>query len=459
MSETREPTQSTERAGGLERLLGLFAEVRAGEAITALLMMANLFGLLVAYYILKVLREPLILAGGGAEMKSYASAFQAVLLMGFIPLYGWFASKVDRVRLIVGVTIFFMLNLELFFLCSLFKVPYLGFMFFVWLGIYSLAIIAQFWSYANDLYTREAGARLFPLIAIGATAGSPVGSKVASWLFASGVSTSTIFQIPVVILLAHLGLTLVINRRVSAPSEASPKESTEPAIEPLSKEGGFMLVLRNPYILLIALLIVLLNLVNTTGEYILGKSVVAAAKAAVPAGLSGPAATEHMKRFIGGFYGDFFFWVNIASLVIQGLLVSRIVKYTKMTGALLLLPIIALGAYSLIALGAGFVVLRWVKTAENATDYSVMNTAKAMLWLPTSRDEKYKAKQAVDTFFVRIGDLLHAALVFVGTTWLGLSLRSFAWVNVVLIAGWMAVAVLLLRQYRRIAASSPGTSR
>lgn len=59
----------------------------------------------------------------------------------------------------------------------------------------------------------------------------------------------------------------------------------------------------------------------------------------------------------------------------------------------------------------------------------------------------------MDTFFVRIGDLLHAALVFVGVSWLGLSLRSFAWVNVVLIGGWMAVAVLLLRRYRRIADS------
>jgi AAA family ATP:ADP antiporter len=260
-----------------------------------------------------------------------------------------------------------------------------------------------------------------------------------------------------VILVFSLVLTVVINRRVR--DEVSTPEAPPPQEKPLSNEHGFLLVLRNPYILTIAVLIVLLNLVNTTGEYILGKSVIAAAKSALPAGLSAAEAKEHTKRYIGAFYGDFFFWVNIASLLIQSFLVSRIVKYTKMAGLLLLLPIIALGAYALIAVGAGFVVLRWAKTAENSTDYSVMNTVKTMLWLPTSRDEKYKAKQAVDTFFVRIGDLLHAALVFVGTTWLGLSLRSFAWVNVVLIAVWMAMAVLLLKRYRRITASPPDGAR
>ena len=63
----------------------------------------------------------------------------------------------------------------------------------------------------------------------------------------------------------------------------------------------------------------------------------------------------------------------------------------------------------MVALGATLGVVRWIKTAENSTDYSVMNTAKQLLWLPTSREEKYKAKQAVDSFFVRFGDLLAAA--------------------------------------------------
>ena len=97
-----------------------------------------------------------------------------------------------------------------------------------------------------------------------------------------------------------------------------------------------------------------------------------------------------------------------------------------MAGLLFALPIVALGNYAWIAAGFGFGAFRILKTAENATDYSIMNTAKAMLWLPTTHEEKFQAKQAVDTFFVRIGDVLAALLVFVGTRQLALDTMGFA---------------------------------
>ena len=81
-----------------------------------------------------------------------------------------------------------------------------------------------------------------------------------------------------------------------------------------------------------------------------------------------------------------------------------------------------------------------------------MNTARQMLWLPTSREEKYKAKQAADTFIVRVGDLMSAGLVYVGTTLLGLAPAGFALVNVVVCVLWLGVGVMLLKQYQRLAA-------
>src|SRR5678815_263725 len=98
----------------LDRTLSIFADVRAGEGATAALMLANIFLLLVCYSVIKTVREPLILLGGGAEVRSYAAAGQAILLMGFVPLYSWFASRVDRVKLLVGVTVFFIVCIELF---------------------------------------------------------------------------------------------------------------------------------------------------------------------------------------------------------------------------------------------------------------------------------------------------------------------------------------------------------
>src|SRR5687767_15988372 len=92
------PTSRTQKSM-LDRALSLFANVKAGEGATAALMLVNIFLLLVCYSVIKTVREPLILLGGGAEVRSYAAAGQALLLIGFVPLYSWFASRVDRVKL------------------------------------------------------------------------------------------------------------------------------------------------------------------------------------------------------------------------------------------------------------------------------------------------------------------------------------------------------------------------
>src|SRR6187401_1945528 len=124
----------------LDRALALFTEVRAGEGATAVLMLVNVFLLLICYSVIKTVREPLILLGGGAEVRAYAAAGQALLLMGFVPFYGWFASRVDRVRLLVGVTLFFLVNIELFALAVASGIPYVGVVFYIWVGIFSSSL-------------------------------------------------------------------------------------------------------------------------------------------------------------------------------------------------------------------------------------------------------------------------------------------------------------------------------
>jgi AAA family ATP:ADP antiporter len=132
-------------------------------------MFLNLLTLLVGYYVIKTLRDTVIVAHLGAQVKAYSSAGMAVVLMGFIPLYSWVASRVDRDRLIFVFTLFFIVTLELFVVGFAIDVPYIEVAFFIWVGIFNNASIAQVWSLANDLYPKDAGERLFPIIAIGAT--------------------------------------------------------------------------------------------------------------------------------------------------------------------------------------------------------------------------------------------------------------------------------------------------
>src|SRR5262249_16701083 len=110
----------------LERGLSLFTDVRAGEGATAVLMLINIFLLLICYAVIKTVREPLILLGGGAEVRSYTAAGQALLLMGFVPAFGWIASRVNRTRLLVGMTLFFIACVELFSAAVAARVPYVG---------------------------------------------------------------------------------------------------------------------------------------------------------------------------------------------------------------------------------------------------------------------------------------------------------------------------------------------
>ena len=426
------PSPTTPTPSRLDRALSLFTDVRAGEGATALLMLANIFLLLVCYSVVKTVREPLILLGGGAEVRSYAAAGQALVLIGFVPLYSAFAARVSRAKLLIGVTLFFIAGLELFTLAVTARVPYVGVAFFIWVGIFNVSLIAQFWSFANDLYTKEAGARLFPIVVVGMTAGAPLGSFIAARLFHAAFAPQVILQIAAALLTVSACIYMWINSREARRAPA-PR-----AME--SAAGGFRLVLRSRYLLLIAGLIVLLNLVNTTGEYLVARLLtthVAELAAAHPG--------FNKQAYIGAFSGDYQFWVNVTAFVLQALVTSRLVKYAGLAGALLALPLIALGGYAIISAGVGFSVVRWIKTAENATDYSIMNTARQLLWLPTSREEKYKAKQAIDAFFMRFGDVLSAVAVYIGASVLHLSIQQFAVVNTVMALVWIGVALTIVR--------------
>jgi AAA family ATP:ADP antiporter len=423
----------------LDRLLRPLSEVRAGEAGRVLQLLGSLFVLMVAYYVLKTVREPLILATGGAEVKSYAAAIQALLLIGFVPAYGWLTRRVARRGLILGLTGLFFVNLQLFYLALRAGLPFTGIAFFVWVGIFNLSVIAQFWSLANDLYSQEQGERLFPVIAFGATLGSPLGARIAKTLFDHGVAPQTMLQIAAALLLVHGALTLSAARTGSSPLAA---RSDRPIAQ---GENGFRLIAASPYLRLVALLLLLLNVVNTVGEYVLSKSVVTAAAAAVASGHA------HGKgEFIGSFYGEFFFWVNVTAALVQALLVSRLVKRFGIQGVLLFLPLVAIGVYGTMAVGVGFAVVRWLKTAENAADYSVMNTGRAMIWLPTSRQEKYRAKQAIDTFVVRSGDVLATGLVAGSVTLLHLGPSALAVANGLLAVVWTLIAWRVAKWNRRL---------
>ena len=429
-------TAGEQPKNALERLLSLFADVRAGEGANVILMTVTVFLLLAAYYLLKVARETLVLTEATAVVKVQAAAAQAVLLLGVVPLFGWIASHVNRIRLITITSLFFAANLLLFYALGRAGVRE-GVVFYIWLGIFNLFVVSQFWAFANDFYTEGQGRRLFPMIGVGASLGAWVGStSVPPLIEALAVTPYTLMLMGSVLLVIALVVTRMVNSRQR---DAGEPETAAIEAAPLGKEGGFELVMKDPYLRWIAVFTILLNVVNTTGEFLLS-SLVRDASLTLEASARGP--------FIGAFYGSFFGWVNLAGFLMQLLLASRLMRVLGVRGSLFIMPIVALVNYSMIAVVPILAVVRIGKILENSTDYSIQNTVRQALFLPTTREAKYKAKSAIDTFCTRVGDVTAAGVATVGTS-IGMGIAGFGWVNVAFTICFIYVAMRIAREHRR----------
>jgi len=296
---------------------------------------------------------------------------------------------------------------------------------------------------------------MFPLVAFGATFGAFSGSAIANRL----VEPIGLYQMMLVagsVLGICIVLTWIVHiREIKRPSfsvvhahQKRESAGTEPD-KPLEKGGGFQLLFKKRYLLYIAFLILLLNFINTNGQFILGEYIERTAKQAVEMGTAKGLTTE---EFIGKFQAGFMMYFNLLAMFIQLFIVSRVFKWFGVRTALLFLPFIALGGYFLISLGASLMLVHWVKVAENGTDYSLMNTTRHALFLITSRQEKYKAKAAIDTFFQRAGDVLSAMVVFFGTTYFALKTEGFATFNLILVIMMIFTCFLIMKEHKRLSA-------
>ena len=438
-------------SGFLHKILRLFTEVYPGEGITALLLTLNIFLILGAYYIIKIVRDSSILTEWGPETKSYLYGVISILLIFVIKAFSYISSKVSRQKLIAWVTLFFISNLILFSVLNLFGISFstISIIFFIWASIFNVVIIAQFWGFANDIYSESAGKRLFPIIAFGATFGAFVGSYGFKRL-EHLMGLYKLLLVSAAVLGFCIFLTYVIHKReIEGKEEAGPKVplKQEPAEKdkPLKKGGGFKLVFKKRYLLYIALFVLLLNLINTNGGYILDRVIKIRAVEAVQAGTAGGLSVE---QIIGSFYSDFYMIMNLMAMFIQLFLVSRIFKWFGVRTAVFVLPFIALGGYFFISLGASLVLVKWIKSLENGTDYSLMNTTRHALFLRTTREEKYKAKAATDTFFHRAGDVSHSLIVFLWAQFV--LVESFAKFNIIMAVVWILLGILIVREHKKL---------
>jgi len=238
---------------------------KPGEVVTTLVLTANVFVLLTCYYLLKVVREPLILlGGGGAELKAYASAGQTVLLLAVVPAFGMLASRATRIRLLTIVQLIFMGCLVAFYALAKAHAP-VGLAFYLWLGIFNVLVVSNFWSFANDLYTEEQGKRLFAIIGVGASVGAILGAFLPHLLHRA------LGTYPLMLVAAGgLGLSIVLYRFVDQ-QQISGRTVKPAVVAPVGREGGFALVVKDRYLRVLAVMLLVATIINTSGEYVVGR--------------------------------------------------------------------------------------------------------------------------------------------------------------------------------------------
>jgi AAA family ATP:ADP antiporter len=439
--------------------------IERGELTTVVLLTINVFVLLTCYYVLKVVREPLILLGGGAELKAYASAGQTLLLIAVVPAFGWLSNRVSRLRLLTTIQLVFIACLAAFYVLTRVRAP-IGLAFYLWLGIFSVLVVSNFWSFAADLYTPERGKRLFATIGIGASIGAVLGAFVPHMLHRI-MGTSALLAVAAGGLAVSIVLYRVVDHRERG-LRAKPAKPAKPtraaAAADTDRRGGFALVIKDRYLRLLAVMLLVATIINTTGEYVVGKmatdrsEVYAAERAATSPAAATPdaratAAHDAQDDYIGAFYSNYYTFVNLASALFQGLVVAWLLTAVGIRRALFIMPLVVLVGWCGLLVFANLTMVRIEKTSENSLDYSLHNTLRQALFLPTTRAAKYKAKAAIDTFFFRMGDVIAGlGIVFLLVRVLGLGIRSFAVLNVCLAVCWLVLAYRAGRMYDQLAA-------
>ena len=443
-----------------ERFLRLFADVHPREGATSLFLVANIFLILVAFYLIKPVREGwLAVTEIGdltkLEIKAYSAFAQSLLLLGILPIYARLAARWSRHHLILRVGILFGVLLLAFWLTQpnllLGRLPLLGILFYLFVGIFSVTLVAQFWAFSTDVYGAERGARLFPLIAVGAALGATLGS----WLGQKLVSMPSIdaFDLILVALLplgASLVLAMITDRRgtYGEPSQWTTDRWQEAAAP--HGDGPFRLIFRHRYLTATALMVMIFTWVVTSGDNILFSIVQSTlAEELAHLGDTPEAFNLALQEATAAFYGDLYFWINLLTLILQAFVVSRILSAGGMQALLYTTPFISLVAYASMAFVPILGLIKVLKVAENSSTLSIHNTARHMLWLPTSKEMLYQAKPTVDTLFVRMGDGLAALTILIGTRVFHLGNFGFVIINIFLVLIWIALSTYLNREHEK----------
>ena len=390
------------------------------------------FCLLCGYYILRPVRDEMAIEGGVQQLSWMMTATFVTLLL-VTPIFGWLSARAPRYRLLLIVYAFFGLNLVLFFVAMMghLSPQWAARTFFVWLSVFNLFVVSVFWSVMADLFTPTQGARLFGVIAAGGSIGAMVGPLLTTGL-------TYLIPIPVMLLisvgfLVACGLSLY---QLDRWAMARPSQEISRQGEPIggSTWAGVRLALSSPYLLGICLYLFFLT---TTATFLYLEQM-----RLVSEQIPSPEGRTRLFALID-------LVVNVLTFLMQVTVTSRVISRFGLASALVVLPVASAIGFGVIGVMPILVAFILFTVVRRVGEYALAKPAREVLFTVVSREEKYKAKNFIDTVVSRGGDATTGWIVS-GVKVLGVTAGQMVWVLIPLSLLWGWMGWLLARQEEKM---------
>ena len=408
-------------------LLQRLVNVRPGEVAALVWAFLYFFSLLCSYYIVRPMRDEMGIAGGVDNLQwLFTGTFLAMLAV--VPLFGWVSSRFERRRFLPAVYGFFIVNLLLFFVLfqSAVTHAWVARAFFIWTSVFNLFVVSVFWSFMTDIFSNAQARRLFGCIAAGGTAGAICGPLLTT-LLALPLGPANLLPVSA----GLLGIAVFCIHRLgawqAAAGQGNPAATQNAAAIGGQVLAGVQLALRSPYLLGICLLMLLFTTLATFLYFQQAQIV----RDSFPDPAQRTAVFAAMDLA-----------VNILTLLFQVLLTGRLVQWLGLGWTLALLPLLLAAGFLALGLSPVLAVLVLVQVLRRAGNYAITRPAREMLYVVLGREEKYKAKNFIDTVVYRGGDAL-SAWAYAGLSALGLGLSAIALLAVPLALLWAGIAYRL----------------
>ncbi|BDA77376.1 MFS transporter [Leptospira kobayashii] len=360
------------------------------------------FCILSSYYILRPIRDELGIETGTKTLPwLFSATLVSIILLNFP--FAWLTHKLNRKSLLNFLFRFFLLQLlafAFFFSTSSHNI-WIGRIFFVWVSVFNLFVVSVFWVLIVDLFREEEGKRLFGIISAGGSIGAIAGSLFTASLVEHTSKTNLLIASAILLeLAAQTGMRMYTVRTKLQKEEI---DSTKPIVESSSLFWGLLGMFRSPYLANAALYVFIYT---ATSSLIYFQQ--------VHIFETGFSSTGERTSLLAKM--DLI--VNVSTLIIQILFTSRIIQFLGVSGALAALPIIGILGFGFLSVFPSIALVFIIQITRRVGQFALAKPTREVLFTLVSKEDKFKAKNFMDTAVYRLGDQsgawIHAFFSFVG---------------------------------------------